>query len=53
MSEQNLDKRQYEEQSEMKSLNTFNSVTHKKKPENQNQDHNVRDEGIGPINQKR
>ena len=31
----------------------FNSITHKKKVENQNQEHNVRMEGIGPINQKR
>lgn len=34
-------------------LNKFNSVTRKVKPENQNQDHNVREEGIHPINQKR
>lgn len=34
-------------------LNKFNSVTQKKKPENQNQTHNARKEGISPINQKR
>lgn len=33
--------------------NKFNSVTQKVKPENQNQTHNVRKEGIQPINQKR
>lgn len=31
----------------------FNSVTQKVKPENQNQTHNVRKEGIEPINQKK
>lgn len=34
-------------------LNKFNCVTQKVKPENQNQTHNVRKEGIGPINQKK
>lgn len=34
-------------------LNKFNSITQKGKPENQNQTHNVRKEGINPINQKR
>lgn len=34
-------------------LNKFNSVTQKVKPENQNQTHNARKEGIAPINQKR
>ena len=32
---------------------TYNSVTEKRKVENQNQTHNVRKEGTGPINQKR
>lgn len=31
----------------------FNNITKKVKVENQNQRHNVVDEGIGPINQKR
>jgi hypothetical protein len=31
----------------------FNSVTQKSKPENQNQTHNVRQEGISKINQNR
>ncbi|MGB8455197.1 MAG: hypothetical protein WCD89_23060 [Anaerocolumna sp.] len=31
----------------------FNSITNKVKVENQNQTHNVVEEGIGPINQKR
>lgn len=38
---------------EQKSLDKFNSITEKVKPENQNQQHNVRREGINPINQKR
>lgn len=38
---------------EKKDLEQFNSITNKKKPENQNQEHNVREEAIGPINQKR
>ncbi len=36
-----------------KNHNKFNSVTQKATPENQNQDHNARKEGIAPINQKR
>ncbi len=42
-----------EEIIQQKNHNEFNSVTQKKKPENQNQEHNVRKEGIQPINQKR
>lgn len=36
-----------------KSEEKFNRVTQKSKAENQNQTHNVRKEGISPINQKR
>ena len=36
-----------------KNHNEFNSITQKVSPENQNQEHNVRKEGIQPINQKR
>ncbi|MCI6019934.1 MAG: hypothetical protein MRZ59_13980 [Clostridiales bacterium] len=36
-----------------KSDEEFNSMTQKVKPENQNQAHNVRKEGITPVNQKR
>ncbi len=42
-----------EQKNRQKSLNEFNSVTQSVKPENQNQQHNVRKEGIGPINQQR
>lgn len=48
-----MDKKQQEELREQKNLNEFNSITQKKKPENQNQTHNVREEGIHPINRKR
>lgn len=40
-------------QQQKKCNEKFNSVTQKKKVENQNQTHNVRKEGIAPINQKR
>jgi len=53
MSEQHFDWKRQEELNEQKSLNKFNAITEKKKPENQNQQHNVREEGIGPVNQKR
>lgn len=44
----------YSEKIEQKKVQAeFNSITQKNKPENQNQTHNVRKEGINPINQKR
>lgn len=36
-----------------RALNKFNAITTKSTPENQNQQHNVKKEGIQPINQKR
>lgn len=45
-----MDKR--EELNQKKSEENFNSVTQKVKPENQNQGHNSRCEGMGP-NEKR
>lgn len=53
MNENEFHRKKQEEFAEQKSLNKFNSVTEKRKPENQNQQHNVREEGIGPVNQKR
>lgn len=50
---ESMDKKEKEQRERQKNLNKFNSVTQKVKPENQNQTHNVRKEGIGPINQKR
>lgn len=48
-----MDEKERERIKRQENLNQFNSVTQKVKPENQNQTHNVRKEGIGPINQKR
>lgn len=48
-----MDKKEQERVNRQKNLNEYNSVTQKVKPENQNQSHNVRKEGIQPINQKR
>lgn len=53
MGEQELGWKKQEQINEQKSLNKFNAITEKKKPENQNQEHNVREEGIGRFNQKR
>lgn len=50
---ENMDHKEKEQLEQQKNLNKFNSVTQKVKPENQNQTHNVRKEGIQPINQKR
>lgn len=52
-SETNMDKKEQEQYHRQENLNKFNSITQKVKPENQNQEHNVRKEGIGPVNQKR
>lgn len=48
-----VDRKKQENMNEQQSCNKFNSVTEKRKPENQNQQHNVRKEGIGPVNQKK
>ena len=48
-----MDKKEQEQYHRQENLNKFNSITQKVKPENQNQEHNVRKEGIGPVNQKR
>jgi hypothetical protein len=48
-----MDGKEIENWNEQKSMNRFNSVTHSAKPENQNQFHNVREEGIKPKNQDR
>lgn len=46
-------KKDAEQQNRRKNLNEFNSVTQSVKPVNQNQSHNVREEGIEPVNRKR
>ena len=48
-----MDKKEQEKQNQKQSKDKFNTITQSVKPENQNQTHNVRKEGIGPINQKR
>lgn len=48
-----MDNKEKEQMEREENLAKFNSVTKKVKPENQNQTHNVRKEGIGPINQKK
>lgn len=48
----NMDKKELEKLQRKKSNEEFNSITNKVKVENQNQTHNVREEGIAPINQK-
>lgn len=49
MSERKYDHKKQAQENEQESLNQFNSITRKVKPENQNQEHNVRQEGIGPV----
>ena len=41
-----MDKKKQEEINGQKNRNEFNSVTEKKKPENQNQEHNARKEAF-------
>ena len=48
-----MDKKSQEKLQEQQNHDEFNSITQKIKPENQNQTHNVRKEGIQPINRKR
>lgn len=48
-----MDKDKQESLNRKKANEMFNSVTNKVKSENQNQTHNVRKEGINPVNQKR
>lgn len=48
-----MDKSKQEKIEEQRNHNKFNCVTQKTTPENQNQTHNARKEGIQPINQKR
>jgi hypothetical protein len=47
-----MDKKQNEKLHQKKDQEKFNNVTNSVKPENQNQEHNVRDEGIGRKNNK-
>lgn len=54
MKESKTETKSLEENIEQKKVQaTYNSVTEKRKVENQNQTHNARKEGIATINQKR
>ena len=48
-----MDKAHQEQQNRRKSEDLFNCVTNKVKPENQNQTHNSRREGIGPNTKRK
>lgn len=48
-----MEKKSEKQNQEQIDLNKFNSITQKTTPENQNQTHNSRKEGIQPINRKR
>lgn len=48
-----MNKKELEKQQRKKANEEFNGITQKVKVENQNQTHNVREEAIAPINQKR
>ncbi len=48
-----MDKKTQEQIQEQKNHNKFNSITQKVTPENQNQAHNSRKEGLQPINRNR
>lgn len=48
-----MDRKEAEKREQQKLHGKFDSVTHKSGVENQNHTHNVRKEGITPVNQKR
>lgn len=48
-----MDKQKQEKINQQVNHDKYNSITQKTTPENQNQTHNVRKEGIQPINRKR
>ena len=48
-----MDKKTLEQIQEQKNYDKFNNITQKVTPENQNQTHNSRKEGMQPINLKR
>ncbi|MCJ7835141.1 hypothetical protein MUB23_06995 [Cuneatibacter sp. NSJ-177] len=48
-----MDKDKLEQQAQKKSNEEFNSITEKVKPENQNQTHNSRREGMGPNTKRK
>ena len=51
--ENRMDKEKQEKMNQKKSNELFNSITEKVKPENQNQTHNSRREGMGQNTKRR
>ncbi|HHU74493.1 MAG TPA: hypothetical protein GXZ28_07745 [Clostridiales bacterium] len=47
-----MNKEKREKERQKKEQEIFNSITNSVKPRNQNQEHNVREEGIGRKNNK-
>ncbi len=47
-----MDQKKREKTREQREQDKFNSITESEKPKNQNQEHNVRREGIGRQNNK-
>ena len=47
-----MDRAEQEKQNQKKAEEKFNSITQKKKPENQNQTHNIRLEATEPKNRQ-
>lgn len=47
-----MDRVEQEKQNQKKAEEKFNSITQKKKPENQNQTHNIRSEATEPKNRQ-
>lgn len=48
-----MDKKEQEQWNQKKSREEFNSITQKRKPENQNQIHNSVREGMGPNTKRK
>lgn len=48
-----MDKKSREQMQQKKSREQFNSITQKTTPENQNQTHNSRREGMGPNTKRK
>lgn len=46
-----MDQKNQEQLQAQKNHDQFNSITQKTTPENQNQTHNVRKEGVNPVKQ--
>ena len=47
-----MDRAEQEKRNQKKAEEKFNSITQKKKPENQNQTHNIRSEATEPKNRQ-